>query len=172
MQLPKQYVPKEVESKWRARWQKGFIAGILRALATRLSLWTSPPTVSGSPPRRTRVQLHPSGFDRAPAPHGWNEYLLSMWDDNGLPTERRVQNFFNVRCDPYLPYLPNLNLEVSEGTARNDQPAKLHRTLPTLTQIDEQAFQELWQQLGLSIDWEQEYATIDDHCRRTSQLSF
>ena len=41
-----------------------------------------------------------------------------------------------------------------------------------LTEIDEMAFQELWQQLGLSIDWEQEYATIDDRCRRTSQLSF
>src|SRR4030095_148562 len=39
-------------------------------------------------------------------------------------------------------------------------------------EMDEKAFQELWQQLGLSIDWEQEYATIDDHCRRTSQLSF
>src|SRR5262249_32485731 len=41
-----------------------------------------------------------------------------------------------------------------------------------LTEMDEKAFQELWQQLGLSIDWEQEYATIDDRCRRTSQLSF
>ena len=26
------------------------------------------------------------------------------WDDNGLPTERRVQNFFGVRCDPSVPY--------------------------------------------------------------------
>ena len=26
------------------------------------------------------------------------------WDDNGLPTERRVQNYFGVRCDPSLPY--------------------------------------------------------------------
>ena len=25
------------------------------------------------------------------------------WDDNGLPTERRVQNYFGVRCDPTLP---------------------------------------------------------------------
>jgi valyl-tRNA synthetase len=28
------------------------------------------------------------------------------WDDNGLPTERRVQNYFGVRCDPTLPYDP------------------------------------------------------------------
>ena len=26
------------------------------------------------------------------------------WDDNGLPTERRVQNYYGVRCDPSLPY--------------------------------------------------------------------
>ena len=29
------------------------------------------------------------------------------WDDNGLPTERRVQNYFGVRCDPTLPYDPD-----------------------------------------------------------------
>ena len=28
------------------------------------------------------------------------------WDDNGLPTERRVQNYFGVRCEPHLPYDP------------------------------------------------------------------
>ena len=28
------------------------------------------------------------------------------WDDNGLPTERRVQNYYGVRCDPTLPYDP------------------------------------------------------------------
>ena len=29
------------------------------------------------------------------------------WDDNGLPTERRVQNYYGVRCDPTLPYDPS-----------------------------------------------------------------
>ena len=29
------------------------------------------------------------------------------WDDNGLATERRVQNYFHVRCDPSLPYDPS-----------------------------------------------------------------
>ena len=29
------------------------------------------------------------------------------WDDNGLPTERRVQNYYGVRCDPSLPYDPD-----------------------------------------------------------------
>ena len=29
------------------------------------------------------------------------------WDDNGLPTERRVQNYFGVRVDATLPYDPD-----------------------------------------------------------------
>jgi valyl-tRNA synthetase len=84
-----------------------------------------------------------------------------------------VQNFFNVRCDPYLPYRPDF-------TPRGGQKAppeiisrpNFIELCRQLTQIDEQVFQELWQQLGLSIDWGQQYATIDDHCRKTSQLSF
>jgi len=41
-----------------------------------------------------------------------------------------------------------------------------------VTKEDEAAFRHLWTRLGLSYDWEQEYATIDAHCRRTSQASF
>ena len=29
------------------------------------------------------------------------------WDDNGLPTERRVQNYYGVRVDTSLKYDPN-----------------------------------------------------------------
>ena len=39
------------------------------------------------------------------------------WDDNGLPTERRVQNIFGIRCDPALPYDP-------EWTPRRDKGKK------------------------------------------------
>src|SRR5205085_8668086 len=33
------------------------------------------------------------------------------WDDNGLATERRVQNFFGVRCDPEVPHDPDFDAE-------------------------------------------------------------
>lgn len=35
---------------------------------------------------------------------GMSVFYPMGWDDNGLPTERRVQNYFGVRCDPSLPY--------------------------------------------------------------------
>jgi valyl-tRNA synthetase len=176
IQLPKQYVPKEVESKWRARWQE---MGIYRWDPARARNETfvvdsPPPTVSGSlHVGHVFSYTHQDVIVRQRRMAGMNIFYPMGWDDNGLPTERRVQNFFNVRCDPYLPYLPNFK-------PRNDPkepPEMISRPnfielCRQLTEIDEQAFQELWQQLGLSIDWEQEYATIDDHCRRTSQLSF
>ena len=43
------------------------------------------------------------------------------WDDNGLPTERRVQNYFHVRCDPSLPYEPGFEPPARAGT--DDAPA-------------------------------------------------
>src|SRR6476620_11305262 len=35
---------------------------------------------------------------------GKNVFYPMGWDDNGLPTERRVQNYYGVRCDPAIPY--------------------------------------------------------------------
>jgi len=176
IQLPKQYVPKEVESKWRVRWQE---MGIYhwdpaRARHETFVVDSPPPTVSGSlHVGHVFSYTHQDLIVRQRRMAGMNIFYPMGWDDNGLPTERRVQNFFNVRCDPYLPYQPNFK----PRSDRKGPPELISRPnfielCRQLTQIDEQAFQELWQQLGLSIDWEQEYATIDDHCRRTSQLSF
>ncbi|MGH7333987.1 MAG: valine--tRNA ligase, partial [Candidatus Rokuibacteriota bacterium] len=95
------------------------------------------------------------------------------WDDNGLPTERRVQNHFNVRCDPSLPYQPGYR----PNPDRQGQPELVSRPnfielCHEVTAQDERAFKELFRRLGLSVDWTLEYATIDEHCRRLSQLSF
>ena len=176
IQLPKQYSPKEIESKWRALWQE---MGIYRwdparARSETFVIDSPPPTVSGSlHVGHVFSYTHQDLIARQRRMAGKNIFYPMGWDDNGLPTERRIQNFFNVRCDPYLPYLPNFKPRSNP----KEPPEMISRPnfielCRQLTQVDEQAFQELWQQLGLSIDWQQEYATIDDHCRRTSQLSF
>ena len=60
------------------------------------------------------------------------------WDDNGLPTERRVQNYYGVLCDPSLPYDPDFERAdprraALEGGAQGadgpHQPAELHRSV-------------------------------------------
>jgi valyl-tRNA synthetase len=101
------------------------------------------------------------------------------WDDNGLPTERRVQNYYGVRCDPSLPYDPGL-VPPAIGTERALSPAEQRpvsrrnfvELCRQLTELDERAFAAAWQRLGLSVDWSMSYLTIDDRVQAVSQLAF
>jgi len=99
------------------------------------------------------------------------------WDDNGLPTERRVQNYFGVRCDPTQAYQPGFQPPF------RGEPPKDHQAVPIsrpnfielcdeLVAIDEQIFEELYRRLGISVDWSLLYATIDERSRRVSQKAF
>ncbi|MGH9348960.1 MAG: valine--tRNA ligase, partial [Vicinamibacterales bacterium] len=95
------------------------------------------------------------------------------WDDNGLPTERRVQQHFGVRCDPSLPYKPAF--EPPEWPSR--LPIAVSRPnfvelCSQLTMEDEQAFEATFRRLGLSVDWSLTYATIGEQARRASQRAF
>ena len=96
------------------------------------------------------------------------------WDDNGLPTERRVQNYYGVRCDPSLPYDSGVR---AAGRRRAKQPISVSRPnfielCNRLTAEDEKAFEQLWKYLGLSVDWSMTYATIGARAQRVSQLAF
>ncbi len=96
------------------------------------------------------------------------------WDDNGLPTERRVQNFYGVRCDTALPYVPDYS-PPAKPDAKRQQPISRRNFIELcheLTSVDEQAFESLWRTLGLSVDWSQLYATISDESQRVAQLAF
>ncbi|MET0213287.1 MAG: valine--tRNA ligase, partial [Vicinamibacterales bacterium] len=104
------------------------------------------------------------------------------WDDNGLPTERRVQNYYGVRCDPSLPYdaafrPPDAQGKASGGGASAKHPVSVSRPnfvelCLELTAEDEKAFEHLWRYLGLSVDWSMTYATISRRAQRVSQASF
>jgi valyl-tRNA synthetase len=95
------------------------------------------------------------------------------WDDNGLPTERRVQNYFGVRCDPTLRYDPGF---VPRENAKGEQIPISRRNFielcERLTEIDEQAFEYVWRRIGLSVDWSTKYRTIGDDARAISQRAF
>ncbi|HVB92040.1 MAG TPA: valine--tRNA ligase, partial [Acidimicrobiales bacterium] len=104
---------------------------------------------------------------------GWELFYPMGWDDNGLPTERRVQTYFGVSCDPSLPYDPGFTPPAEPGKvdipiSRPNFIELCHR----LTAEDERAFEDLWRYIGLSVDWSRGYATIDDRSRRTSQCMF
>ncbi len=95
------------------------------------------------------------------------------WDDNGVPTERRVQNYFGVRCDPSLPFDPAFTPPEKPG--KQEIPISRQNFVDLCDRLvveDEQKFEELWRTLGLSVDWAMTYTTIGDRARRASQRAF
>ena len=104
---------------------------------------------------------------------GRNVFYPMGWDDNGLPTERRVQNYYGVRCDPKLPF--DASFKAPENPPEKPVPISrpnFVQLCQTLTQIDEKAFEDLFKRLGLSIDWSFTYQTITDEARQVSQFAF
>jgi valyl-tRNA synthetase len=101
------------------------------------------------------------------------------WDDNGLPTERRVQNYFGVRCDPTLPYDPEFtaheNSQPRENSPGRQIPISRRNFIELcerLTEIDEQVFEHVWRRIGLSVDWSTKYRTVGEDARAISQRAF
>jgi valyl-tRNA synthetase len=165
-----------LERKWSERWAR---SGVYRFDRSRsrvevFSIDTPPPTVSGSlhlghafSYTQTDVVAR---FQRM---RGRAVFYPMGWDDNGLPTERRVQRHFGVRCDPSLPYKPAF--EPPAWPSR--QPIAVSRPnfvelCSQLTMEDEQAFEALFRRLGLSVDWSLTYETIGERARRASQRAF
>ncbi|MCC6343035.1 MAG: valine--tRNA ligase [Bryobacterales bacterium] len=176
-QLPKHFDSRQAEESWDKQWEDW---GVYRFDPTRTRgdsfvIDTPPPTVSGSlHVGHVFSYTHTDLMARFQRMRGRNIFYPLGWDDNGLPTERRVQNFFNVRCDPTVPYVENFDA----GAAANEKhPVSVSRQnfidlCLRLTAEDEKAFKSLWRRIGLSVDWLQEYSTIDERCRRAAQYSF
>jgi len=165
-----------LEATWDARWaeQGTFAFDRTAERAQVFSIDTPPPTVSGS--------LHMGsvfGYAQTDSIARYRRMLGKTlfypmgWDDNGLPTERRVQNYYGVRCDPSLPY----DADYTPPDAPGKEPVSIARRnfvelCLRLTQEDEKAFEQLWRTLGLSVDWAQTYTTIGPESQRASQRAF
>lgn len=176
MQLPDKPTLDGVEDRWAQRWEE---AGTFRfdrshERKTVFSIDTPPPTVSGSlHVGHVFSYTHTDAIARFQRMRGREVFYPMGWDDNGLPTERRVQNHYGVKCDPSLQYDPDYEPP--------DQPPKRHLSISRrnfvelcgrLVEEDERKFEELWRRLGLSVDWSLTYTTIGDAAQRCSQRAF
>jgi valyl-tRNA synthetase len=177
-----------LETKWGAEWERAGVYRFDRSAPRErvFSIDTPPPTVSGSlHVGHVFSYTHTDAIARYRRMRGREVFYPMGWDDNGLPTERRVQNHYGVRCDPSVPYDPGFtaertsNIDRGPGAERTDEREPDPISRPNfvelclhLTATDEQAFEALWRTLGLSVDWAMTYTTIGPLARRISQRSF
>ena len=167
-----------LEAKWSERWEADGTYSFDRTAERDLvfSIDTPPPTVSGSlHVGHVFSYTHTDVVARFQRMRGKAVFYPMGWDDNGLPTERRVENYFGVVCDPSVPVgMPEL--ADPPPTKRQDftrvSRPDFIELCERLLVVDEEAFEALFRTLGLSVDWSYTYATIDEASRRTSQLAF
>jgi valyl-tRNA synthetase len=165
-----------IEARWSERWEDD---GTYRFDRTKTrdeiySVDTPPPTVSGSLHMGSVFgYAQTDSIVRYRRMRGGEVFYPMGWDDNGLATERRVQNYFGVRCDPSLTSDPDF--APPEKPGKDAVPVSRPNFVELcerLTEIDEQAFEELWRRLGLSVDWSLIYTTIGAGAQRVSQRAF
>ncbi|MCM3884218.1 valine--tRNA ligase [Frankia sp. R82] len=165
-----------IEARWSAVWQdEGTYAFDRTAERARVySIDTPPPTVSGSlHVGHVFSYTHTDVVARFQRMRGREVFYPMGFDDNGLPTERRVQNYFGVRCDPSLPYDPAFTAPAKPG--KDQLPISRRNFVELCEQLtleDEKGFEQLWRLLGLSVDWSRTYATIDARSRAVAQRAF
>ncbi|MCG8655762.1 valine--tRNA ligase [Yimella sp. NH-Cas1] len=176
-----------LEDKWGAVWQEQGTYAFDRERALSLpreqvfSIDTPPPTASGSlHVGHVFGYTHTDCMARYQRMLGKEVFYPIGWDDNGLPTERRVQNYYGVRGDHGAAFDPNFTppLQGAEGKsvkAADQVPISRANFIPLceeLTAEDEKSFESMFRTLGASIDWNQTYRTIDDRSRAVAQQAF
>ncbi|MGH8892297.1 MAG: valine--tRNA ligase [Actinomycetes bacterium] len=166
-----------LEERWGAVWEE---QGTYRFDRTKtreqvFSIDTPPPTVSGSLHiGHVFSYTHTDIVARYQRMRGREVFYPMGWDDNGLPTERRVQHDFGVRCEPSLPYDPGFR-PPEKPDAKRPVPISRRNFIELCeewTEQVEQAYENLWRHVGLSVDWTQKYTTIGEASIAASQRAF
>jgi valyl-tRNA synthetase len=179
-----------LEDKWMRVWAEQGTYTFDRSAALSgprdrvFSIDTPPPTASGSlHVGHVFSYTHTDCLARYKRMAGFEVFYPIGWDDNGLPTERRVQNYYGVRGEATQPYVEGFVPPQQGDRSGKGKSAKLSDQQPVsrrnfielcdvLTVQDEETFESLFRRLGFSLDWDISYRTIDTHSRTVAQEGF
>jgi len=130
---PDKPVLEGLEAAWAKRWaDEGTYH--FDPTATREQVYaidTPPPTVSGSLHMGHIFSFtHTDTIARYKRMRGYAVWYPMGWDDNGLPTERRVQNYYGVRCDPSLAAGDGASVPERPGDRSGASPVPPFRRVP------------------------------------------
>lgn len=177
----KSYNATKAEKKWGLKWKEEKTYSYNpQSKRENFVIDTPPPTVSGSLHighifSYTQTDIL-ARFQRM---LGKNVFYPMGWDDNGLPTEKRIQNLYGVKCSPELDYAPHLSLEKISPSHKQKNPHLKGISRRNFLELcekqvfeDEMKYKKLWYHLGLSVDWSQTYQTIGTHTQKLAQFSF
>lgn len=156
MPLPKRYEPNEAEPRIAAQWRdENLFAFDPHSTAECFSVDTPPPYVSADHLHIGHAMSYSQAefIVRYKRMRGCNVFYPMGFDDNGLPTERFVEQKYDI----------------DKRTANREHFIEL---CLKETASSAQTYRALWDRLGISVDWSQSYSTIDNRCRRAAQRSF
>ena len=178
MEIPQKYEATEAEARWRAQWDAWALYAWdpTRPRADTFVVDTPPATVSGTLHiGHVFSYTHQDLLVRYQRMRGRNIAYPMGFDDNGLPTERRVQNIFGIRPRRDARYDPSWKPRRDKGVKDPIEEVSRKNFIEACQLVceeDERAFEDVWRKLGLSVDWSLTYRTIDPRCRRVAQFSF
>lgn len=118
------------------------------------SIDTPPPTISGSLHMgHIFSYCHTDFITRYQRMKGKKVFYPMGFDNNGLPTERLVEKEYKI-------------------AAHNSDNKEFLRHCQDISKKNIKEFKELFNNIGLSVDWDLQYDTCNERCQYVSQKSF
>jgi valyl-tRNA synthetase len=154
MKMEKKYKPEVVEKKWLESWGDSFYYFDETS--------DNPPYIIDTPPPYPTGDFHVGNalnwcyidfIARYKRMRGYNVMFPQGWDCHGLPTEVKVEERHGL-------------------SKRQIDKQEFRELCKQLTRENIAQMKGMMQKLGMSIDWNKEFVTMDDRYKRFTQLSF
>jgi valyl-tRNA synthetase len=153
-QLPKAYDFAEVEGRWRSRWHDEDFYFDRQSKKPRFIIDTPPPYPTGNFHIGNALNwCYIDFFARFKRMRGFNVMFPQGWDCHGLPTEVKVE-------------------EINRITKNDVSREEFRRMCRELTSKNIELMRQTLKSMAFSVDWSNEYITMNPEYFKKTQLSF